>query len=142
MMLSSEYAKGESQSVIQSKFFAREFNTAIIDGPLRIYFSDRQESEALQIYFEIQESLTELGQRLDSLPLRQGPLFLMVYPTLQLFEEAFVSKQIHEENDDCIGTCSFGEGIVLGVTGPCTMDTKKSVSQKVLAALRGPALSV
>src|SRR5271165_5887412 len=91
--------------VTDSRYFSREFNTAIIDGPLRIYFADRQESEALKIYFDIQEALAHKGMRLDSIPMEKPNMFLMLYPTQQTFLDAF-------EQEDDLAFGRFGDHMV------------------------------
>jgi len=113
--------------VTDSRFFSREFNTAIIDGPLRIYFADRQESEALKIYFDIQEVLAKGGMRLDSLPVEKQNVFLMLYPTQQTFKDAF-------ENDEDLAFGNFGEHLVLGVNGPYNEVTRIKIGQQVRGA--------
>jgi ATP-dependent DNA ligase len=111
--------------VTDSRFFSREFNTAIIDGPLRIYFADRQESEALKLYFDIQEILAEKGMRLETLSLDKTNMFLMLYPTKQTFKDAF------QRDDDEIAYGEFGDHLVLGVNGPYNEDTRKRIGQHV-----------
>jgi hypothetical protein len=118
---------GNTEMVTDSRFFSREFNTAIIDGPLRIYFADRQESEALKIYFEIQEVLAKGGTRLDSISMEKPNVFLMLYPTRQTFKEAF-------EKEDDLAFGKFGEHLVLGVNGPYSDATRLKIGQQVRGA--------
>jgi hypothetical protein len=118
------------QMVTHSRFFSSEFNTAIIDGPLRIYFADRQESDALQIYFNIQESLAESGIRLDSIPSETPQMFLMLYPNKQTFIDVF-------DAEDGIAWDQFGEHRVVGVQGPCEETTRKIVVDGIRNAFEG-----
>jgi hypothetical protein len=111
--------------VTDSRYFSREFNTAIIDGPLRIYFADRQESEALKIYFDIQEILANRGMRLDSISAEKPNMFLMLYPTKQTFKDAF------EKIEDELAYGYFGEHLVVGVNGPYSEVTRKRIGQQV-----------
>lgn len=46
--------KSSYSALMQSKFFNPVFNSAIFDGPVRIYFAQAQESLALKIYFGLQ----------------------------------------------------------------------------------------
>lgn len=113
--------------VTDSRYFSREFNTAIIDGPLRIYFADRQESEALKIYFDIQEILADRGMRLESIPMEKPNMFLMLYPSKQTFKDAF-------ENEEELASGKFGEHLVLGVNGAYTEVTRKQIGHMVRGA--------
>jgi hypothetical protein len=114
--------------VTDSRYFSREFNTAIIDGPLRIYFADRQESDALKIYFYIQEILADRGVRLDSFPLDKPNMFLMLYPTQQTFKSAF-------DQESELASEAFGEHFVLGVNGPYTLETQEQIGLQVRGVL-------
>jgi len=113
--------------VTDSRYFSREFNTAIIDGPLRIYFADRQESDALKIYFDIQEILADRGMRLESISMERPNMFLMLYPTKQTFKDAF-------DIEDELASGKFGKHLVLGVNGPYNESTRKQIGQKIRGA--------
>ncbi len=112
------------QIVTHSRFFSTEFNTAIIDGPLRIYFADRQESDALQIYFSIQEALAENGLKLEALPLQTPNIFLMMYPNKESFQDVFDVEQD-------IAVDRFGDHGIFGISGPCRDEIRKRVSQRI-----------
>ncbi|MDZ4676700.1 MAG: hypothetical protein SGI74_04245 [Oligoflexia bacterium] len=118
-----------AQMVTQSRFFTTDFNTAIIDGPLRIYFADRQESEALRIYFNIQETLMQTGMKLDSLPLDIPNMYLMLYPTKISYSEVF-------EKDDDLAAEQFGDHLIMGIQGDnspeiSSNDRLQLISQRV-----------
>src|SRR3954468_18644593 len=98
-------ASAHQQMVTDSRYFSNEFNTAIIDGPLRIYFTDRQEANALQIYFEIQEIMSKEGLELDSIPIETPHMFLMLYPTSEAFKGVF-------QNDEDMAFGKFGKNLV------------------------------
>jgi hypothetical protein len=110
--------------VTDSGYFSKEFNTAIIDGPLRIYFTDRQEANALQIYFDIQESLNRGGMRLDSIPMETPHMFLMLYPNDECFKKSF-------KNEETAAFGKFGKNLVMGINGPCTDDARKLLCNQV-----------
>jgi hypothetical protein len=114
----------KQQMVTDSRYFSREFNTAIIDGPLRIYFADRQESDALKIYFDIQEVLANKGMKLDSISMEKPNMFLMLYPTRQTFKDAF-------QRDDEMAFGNFGNHMVLGVNGPYSEATRRKIGQQI-----------
>ena len=78
--------------VTQSKFFSPVFNAAIFDGPIRIYFAQHQESQALKIYFNLQERYKDLREtsRYKSQK-RGGNIFIMLCPNIETFEICFDS---------------------------------------------------
>jgi hypothetical protein len=116
-----------SALVTDSRFFSQEFNTAIIDGPLRIYFSDRQESEALHIYFDVQQALEKIGKRLSQFPLNNPHLYLMLYPTRQSFINVF-----NWEDQSVYG--KYDEHLILGVDCSEGVKNYKNVSQELCNA--------
>jgi hypothetical protein len=75
---------------MQSKYFNPAFNSAIFDGPLRIYFAQFHESLALKIYFLIQQKLKEeLQEEKEKQSLESRNLLIMIYPTSEAFEMSF-----------------------------------------------------
>lgn len=80
---------GYSQ-LIQSKYFITDFNSAIFDGPVRIYFAQDQESVALKIYFHVQNRFANEIKKLKS-PINGDPfsLFILIYPTADSFSNCF-----------------------------------------------------
>ncbi len=84
---------GYSQ-LIQSKYFITDFNSAIFDGPIRIYFTQVQESQALKIYFHIQNHFTAEVKKLKEIsPSVPFSLFVLVYPNKESFEACFDSTE-------------------------------------------------
>ena len=76
--------------VTQSKFFSPVFNAAIFDGPIRIYFAQHQEAQALKVYFNVQERYKSLREHSRyTVKNRGGNIFIMLYPTLDTFEMCF-----------------------------------------------------
>lgn len=77
-------------SLMQSKYFSPAFNSAIIDGPFRIYFAQFHETQALKIYFMIQQ---QLSQRLPEIKeyskLNCRNILIMLYPAHKMFLEVF-----------------------------------------------------
>lgn len=89
--------------VTQSKYYHSNFNSAIFDGPVRLYFNQEQESIALQIYFRVQELLSKMPRRLS------GPnIFVMLYPDADSFSsvipfehESFVHEMMGQDHVLC-----------------------------------------
>lgn len=75
----------------QSQYFSPVFNTAVFDGPVRIYFAQKQEAYALEVYFKISSRLRSIfGDGLN----RKGPsVFVMIHPESEGFEENFTKEK-------------------------------------------------
>ena len=43
----------------QFPFYSPSLNAALFDGPIRIYFAQSQEADALEVYFKLQDQLSE-----------------------------------------------------------------------------------
>lgn len=84
--------------VTQSKFFSPVFNAAIFDGPIRIYFAQHQESQALKVYFNLQERYKDLREKSRyNLQKRGGNIFIMLYPSIETFEMCFNAAPVNSE---------------------------------------------
>lgn len=129
-----------AQSVIhltQSRFYSPVFNAAVFDGPIRIYFAQHQEALALKVYFQLQQYLKETYATFRKTFKQHGQtVFLMLYPTLESFENSF--------SQDSLGSVvaeKLGDDFVLGVRGPLGDDNYDEIFQTVMSILRAPALS-
>ena len=97
--------------LMQSKYFSPAFNSAIFDGPLRIYFAQFHESLALKIYFLAQQKLkAELLDFKERAKVEGGNVLVMVYLSeetiLMSFESAPIGLKIVSEqwsSDQVIG---------------------------------------
>lgn len=106
---------GYSQ-LIQSKYFVTDFNSAIFDGPIRIYFTQTQESLALKVYFHIQNRFADEVKKLKDVSAGvHTSLFILIYPTSESFETCFESKEkivmADWESDLVIGMNESTDGI-------------------------------
>jgi hypothetical protein len=119
--------------VTQSKFFSPVFNAAIFDGPIRIYFAQVQESQALKLYFNFQERFSDL--RLQARGIfkdRDRNIFVMLYPNEETFDLSFGPTEpratgLGAEAGTAKFTCAIaseqmGEDYVVGVRGPLEDD--------------------
>src|SRR4051794_18760737 len=106
-----------AQSVIhltQSRFYSPAFNAAVFDGPVRIYFAQHQEALALKVYFRLQQYLKETYSTFRKSFKQHGQtIFLMLYPTLESFENSF-SKEMSLN----VVAEKLGDDHVVGVRGP------------------------
>ncbi len=104
--------KGSYAALMQSKYFNPAFNSAIFDGPIRIYFAQPHESMALKIYFQLQQKYQEALQKAKELAKSQEKtILLMIYPTSESFENSF-------ESNAFIKSESLHEDTVIGINGP------------------------
>jgi hypothetical protein len=75
--------------LMQSKYFNSAFNSAIFDGPLRIYFAQFHESLALKLYFLVQQKWPhDFSLAKEFSKNSQAHILLMVYPTPEAFDQA------------------------------------------------------
>ncbi|MBK7961692.1 MAG: hypothetical protein IPK04_11155 [Bdellovibrionales bacterium] len=101
-------------SFTHSKYFSPAFNSAIFDGPLRIYFAQFHESLALKIYFMIQQNLkAELAQIKEKTKNSKQNLLLMIYPTDETFMLSFESAPPTQR----IATEDWDNDRVMGLRG-------------------------
>ena len=98
---------------MHSKFFNPAFNSAIFDGPVRIYFAQFHESLALKIYFSLQQKHPELLQKAKSMHQKTGKnILVMLYPSQESFEMSFDATGIF------LATEQLSNDDIIGVNGP------------------------
>ena len=80
-------------AITSSKYYHPAFNSAIFDGPIRIYFVQFHETYALKIYFSLQEKFKEvLSHYKDIAKKTEQIVLIMIYPTEDSFQKAFSAK--------------------------------------------------
>ena len=101
---------------MQSKYFNPAFNSAIFDGPVRIYFAQFHEALALKIYFLVQQKLVaEMAQAKEMSKISGANILLMIYPTADSFATSFENKS---QSTTPFETEKWNEDIVIGMRGP------------------------
>jgi hypothetical protein len=102
-------------TLMQSKYFNPAINSAIFDGPLRIYFAQFQESAALKIYFLAQQKFNDEIARAKLKSKASGAnVMVIVYPSVESFDLSF-------EGENPAGPFKvekWREDIVIGLRGP------------------------
>lgn len=102
-------------TLMQSKYFNPAFNSAIFDGPVRIYFAQFHEPQALKIYFMLQQQLgAEMAKAKEASKLSGANILVMIYPTNDSFVLSFDGKP---ENTP-FETEKWNEDVVIGLRGP------------------------
>lgn len=103
-------------TLMQSKYFNPAFNSAIFDGPVRIYFAQFHEALALKIYFMIQQKLVVQMNKAKELSKASGAnILVMVYPTAESFSLSF--DQV-ESSLSPLEVEKWHEDVVIGLRGP------------------------
>lgn len=103
-------------ALTQSKYYSPALNSAIYDGPVRIYFAQFHEALALKIYFMIQQGLPVQMAKAKELSKASGAnVLVMIYPT----EESFLmSFEVGATRPSPLEVERFGEDVVIGLRGP------------------------
>ena len=105
--------KSTYSTLLQSKYFNPAFNSAIFDGPVRIYFSQFHESLALKIYFSLQQELA--GQMAEAKVIHKQSgrnILVMLYPSQESFQMSFEGQNSLLVKDQLDGDN------LIGINGP------------------------
>ncbi len=112
--------KANYSNLMQSKYFSPAFNSAIFDGPLRIYFAQFHESFSLKIYFQIlNEFKDQLIRAKEIAKSSHSSLFIMIYPSQDHFTLSFDGA---EDNDALILREKWNQDLVIGLRQPLEDD--------------------
>lgn len=99
------------KDIYRSSYFRSEFDTAIFSDPLRFYFNQNNEPDALLLYFRMQKYLKV---RLKSQEHCRGHLLVLLYSDAESFRKSFgdnVKVGVRKLNDDFVmGLCGPLEG--------------------------------
>lgn len=107
-------------SFMTTRFYSPVFNTALFDGPFRIYFSQSYESSALKVYHLLQTEYQDLWDQVKNWSLSSKEhIFLLIYPEITDVQNVFdsadsvdVSKKLYMQD--------WEEGLAIGLTQPNT----------------------
>ena len=152
--------------VTQSKYFSPSFNAAIFDGPIRIYFAQYQEAQALKLYHNLQERFSDVRKHARGIFKERGQnIFVMLYPTPELFESSFgemedafeaseldatpairklgmgagaESGSAGAQNRPLIVLNRLGSDYVLGVNGPMEDETFETLCTQMERIVKSP----
>lgn len=123
--------KATYSALMNSRFFNPAFNSAIFDGPVRIYFAQCHESLALKIYFSLQHKFPEEMATAKELYKKLGSnVLVMIYPTTESFSMSFEDSQSFLQEGELHGDS------VVGVNGPFEDEKLSEVLDSVLHCLR------
>lgn len=123
--------KATYSALMNSRFFNPAFNSAIFDGPVRIYFAQFHESMALKIYFSLQQKFPEEVARAKELYKTVGQnVLVMIYPTADSFSMSFENSKELLQKDDLLGD------VVIGLNGPFEDEKLPLVLDSIIESLR------
>jgi len=120
-------------SFLTTQYYSPVFNTALFDGPFRIYFSQSYESVALKIYHLLQSQDLDLWTRYKKWSEEtKKHAFVLIYPTQQDVEIAFDHIARSQENaSTCLKSSQWEDGFILGFSNP-KLDEDFFISYKSL----------
>lgn len=122
--------KQSYSTLMQSKFFNPAFNSAIFDGPVRIYFNQCHESLALKIYFNLQQKFAHLMAEAKEAHRQHGHnVLVMLYPSAEAFQMSF------EGETAFISASELSDDQVIGVNGPFEDHRLDSVLEAVVESV-------
>ncbi len=100
----------------QSQYYSPALNAAIFDGPIRLYFAQSQEPEALEVYFRLQKEVLESFE-LAKKYLQEGDqnIFILTYPSDEVFEQS-CGDAVGKESGVVLQ--KLGNDFILGIRGP------------------------
>ena len=101
-----------------TRFYSPVFNTALFDGPLRIYFSQSYESSALKLYHLIQTEHANLWKQVKEWSLQNKEhIYLLIYPDLKSAKIIFGDDNL-SDSDENIFMQEWEEGLAFGLVQP------------------------
>lgn len=122
--------KSTYSNLMQSRFFNPAFNSAIFDGPVRIYFAQFHETQALKIYFSLQNKFAEQMARAKEISKVHGlNVLVMLYPSAESFSLSF------EGETSAIAQDYLGEDTVIGLNGPMEDAMLESVLNTIVESM-------
>ena len=105
-------------SFMTTRFYSPVFNTALFDGPFRIYFSQSYESSALKIYHLLQTEYQDLWISVKEWSLKNKEhVFLLIYPDRKSAEMIF-DQQSENKLSATLFMQDWEEGLALGLVQP------------------------
>jgi hypothetical protein len=125
------------QFVTQSRFFSPVFNAAIFDGPIRIYFAQFQEAQALKLYYNLQERFAEVRKQARGLFKERGQnIFVMMYPNEDTFDLSFNEDRDTDPNPT--GTGAEAGNVMAAQQGLGTQIVRARLGRDYVVGVRGP----
>lgn len=117
-------------SFLTTRFYSPVFNTALFDGPFRIYFSQAYESVALKIYHLLQTDHIDLWTSYKKwADQNKMHAFILIYPTIKEAKMAFDVEQASPFFK------IWEEGVAIGLENPTEDQDFDQIFAKILMQL-------
>lgn len=124
--------KASYSNFVHSKFFNPAFNSAIFDGPVRIYFAQFHEALALKIYFLLQKKYAaEMAKAKELSRHDDRVIMVMLYPSIESFQMSFDSDPPGFLHHDF-----FEDHPLIATKGPCNDDNLPIVANEISRILK------
>jgi hypothetical protein len=102
-----------------TRYYSSVFNTALFDGPFRIYFSQSYESSALKLYHLLQTQHEDLCLSLKRWSSQtKDHVFLLMYPEQKDLDLVFSQTLAPEHLFKSVKIEKWSEGIAVGCIQP------------------------
>ena len=98
--------------ITKSKYFTANFNTAIFSDPIRIYFSNEHESQALELYFLLQQRKNQWEKFLNQRGEGSNYCYIMLYSEPSQYARCF------DKETRAFKPADMGSDFVVGINGP------------------------
>jgi len=119
-------------SFLTTQYYSPVFNTALFDGPFRIYFSQSYESVALKIYHLLQTQDLALWTEYKKWSEKtKKHAFILIYPSVQDLAVAFAG-----EAPAPLMNRLWDEGLILGFINSHSDDAFPVIYQSILTQLK------
>lgn len=102
-----------------TRYYSTVFNTALFDGPFRIYFSQSYESSALKLYHLLQTQHEDVCLSLKRWSSQtKDHVFLLMYPEQNELDKIFSPTLAPEQLYNQVKIEKWSEGIAIGCIQP------------------------
>ncbi|MES2802006.1 MAG: hypothetical protein V4654_05900 [Bdellovibrionota bacterium] len=119
-------------SFLTTQYYSPVFNTALFDGPFRIYFSQSYESVALKIYHLLQTQDLALWTEYKKWSEKtKKHAFILIYPTDQDLAIAFDG-----EKSAPLMNRLWDEGLILGFANSYSDEAFSGIYQNIVTQLK------
>lgn len=123
-------------SFLTTQYYSPVFNTALFDGPFRIYFSQNYESVALKIYHLMQSQDLNLWTQYKKWSEKtKKHAFILIYPVEQDLAIAF-DGDVSAQQQGQLFIRQWDEGLILGAANPASDEQFYNLYQSVLHQLK------